>query len=169
VAAPVPGVAGALTSDRPRRGLTLRAAVRLKADAVPLERQDDRVAAVARRVGSGRVVLLGYVDTWRWRMLGGDGGPAAHRAWWSRVVSSVAYAPRLARDGVTTSGAALPAADSLPDAAPYAHAVAALGAPLASSPVAAAAEARELPWWIFVLVAGALLAEWASRRLRGAR
>jgi hypothetical protein len=165
------GVAGALLSAEPRRGLALSPLVRLKADAVPLERRSTAVAAAARRAGAGRVVQLGFAETWRWRMLGSGDAPAAHREWWSRVVGSAAYAPAVPRAGA--AGARRPALasapDTVPDAAPYAHAVAELGPPLAVAPVASAADARDVPWWLFPLIAAALLTEWASRRFRGAR
>jgi len=166
------GVAGALLSAAPRRGLALSPLVRLKADAVPLERRGAAVAAAARRAGAGRVVQLGYAETWRWRMLGGGDAPAAYREWWSRVVGSAAYAPtvpRAAGAGARTPTAANIAPDTAPDAAPYARAVAELGPPLAVAPVASAADARDVPWWLFPLIAAALLTEWTSRRFRGAR
>jgi hypothetical protein len=208
--APAPaaaGVAGALVSAAPRRGLTLRPITRLKVDAIPLEQRGDAVAVAARRAGAGRVMQLGYDETWRWRMLGGDGSVAAHRQWWSDVVGSVAYTParRPAPAGdapvVPTAdvGATLPVGgpprpgaggaggagagtirdassiasshappDAPPDAAPYARAVAALGAPRAAAPPAAPRRGTDLPWWLFFPIAAALLAEWGSRRLRGA-
>jgi len=163
-----PGVAGALLAAEPRRGLALSPVVRLTDEAVPLERQGDAVAAAARRVGAGRVVQLGYGETWRWRMLGAGDAPAAHRAWWSRVVGSAAYAPTVPRISVDARGDAA-RRDTAPDAAPYAHAVAALGRPLAAAPAVPVATAREVPWWLLLLIAAALLTEWASRRFRGAR
>ena len=66
---------------------------KLKSDAVVLERRPAGIAIAARRVGAGRVVQLGYDDSWRWRMAGAAGSENAHREWWSRLVSSVAYAP----------------------------------------------------------------------------
>jgi hypothetical protein len=201
------GVAGALASAEPRRGLRLQPVARLRADALPLERRAGTVAAAARRVGAGRVVQLGYAETWRWRMLGAEAAPEAHRAWWSRVVGSVAYAPVVARDSAparaaavraaTPAGANVPvggpprgngaargragatsrtnataapsAADTLPDDAPYARAVAVLGPPSPIGEPPAAPRRPGTPWWLFPLLAAALLAEWASRRFRGAR
>ena len=156
----VPGVAGALSSDSARRGLGLVPLARLAPDAVALERRGGTVAAAARRVGPGRVVQLGYTDSWRWRMLGAEDAPARHRSWWSRVVASVAYAPPV-RLSVF-------AADSI-SPAPYAALVAALGPPTAAPPATPPAPGAPLPRWAFALVLGALLAEWTSRRLRGAR
>ena len=67
---------------------------RSQADAVALERRPAGIAIAARRVGAGRVVQIGYDDSWRWRMAGAPGSENAHREWWSRSVSAVAYAPR---------------------------------------------------------------------------
>jgi hypothetical protein len=158
--APEPGLAGALATAAPRRALTLRPIARPRADAVIVERRGAQVAAAARRVGTGRVLQIGYDDSWRWRMEGDDEAAAAHRAWWSAVVASVAYAPATV--------------DSMPvlDGAPYAHALRALGPPSASHEPAVekrGAPAEPLRLWILLLTAAALLAEWASRRLRGAR
>jgi len=158
------GVAGALASAEPRRGLALLPVARLKPDAVPLERRADAVAAAARRAGAGRVVQVGYDETWRWRMLGGDEAASAHRRWWSAVVGGAAYAPAVARAGWDRrSPDATP-----PDPAPYASTVAALGAPRPAAPAAATPHGTGVPWWLFFPIAAALLAEWGSRRLRGA-
>ena len=37
----------------------------------------------ARRAGAGRVVQLGYDETWRWRLAGSGDAPTAHRDYWS--------------------------------------------------------------------------------------
>ncbi len=124
---------------------------------MPLESRDGRVIAAARRAGTGRVVQLGYDDTWRWRLGGAGDAPAAHRAFWSSVVSSAAYR------------AATPiAAGQGGDAAPLASLYHDLGAP--TPPVAATFHVTPgLRWWMFAALAALLLTEWASRRLRGAR
>ncbi|HWZ59066.1 MAG TPA: hypothetical protein VNW46_08840 [Gemmatimonadaceae bacterium] len=153
---------GAPSDTAPRRSLGLMPVTQLAVDAVVLERRGDLVAVAARRVGTGRVVQVGYDDTWRWRMAGGDSSATRHRAWWAAVVSSVAYAPRSERP--------VPADV---DVAPLAHLVDALGAPTA--PAASTAFARRLDIdplrspWIFGVLLLALLVEWASRRLRGRR
>jgi hypothetical protein len=145
----------------PRRSLGLVPVTGLTEDAVVLERRGDLVAVAARRVGTGRVVQVGYDDTWRWRMAGGDSSAARHRAWWAAVVSSVAYTPRSARP--------VPADV---DVAPLAHLVDALGPPTALAPRTAverlALDPTRSPW-IFGALVAALLVEWASRRLRGRR
>ena len=152
---------GVLSDTAPRRSLGLYPVTALVPAAVVLERRGDAVAVAARRVGQGRVVQVGYDDTWRWRMAGGDSSVARHRAWWAAVVASAAYAPRAPR-----------AAPVDVDAAPLAHLVDALGPP---APPTSAMESARAPFdptrspWVFGALLVALLAEWASRRLRGRR
>lgn len=148
-------------SAQPRRALALSALGGLTPDALPLERRGAFVAVAARRLGRGRVVQTGYVDTWRWRMAGVEPDPvAAHRAWWSSLVSTVAYAPRIPLSGSSEA-----------DPAPYASLVDRLGAPSAAIENAPRSSA-EPPWvraMLFTIFILALLAEVASRRVRGAR
>jgi hypothetical protein len=145
-------------SDTPRRALGFFPIVALASDAVPLESRDGRVIAAARRVGAGRVVQLGYDETWRWRLAGAGDAPAAHRGYWATVVSAAAYRATKAASSAEPVG----------DAAPLASLYADLGAP--STPRAAALSITPgLRWWMFALLALLLLAEWTSRRLRGAR
>lgn len=143
------------TLAEPRRALALTALV-TATDAVPLELRDDLVATAARRVGRGRVVMTGYVDTWRWRMAGGDDAPEAHRDWWADLVAAVArveYHPRpLPRPA---------------DEAPFADLVELLGEPTPAPPTGQ--PAAEPPYgWILAALSLLLLAPWLSRRLRGA-
>ena len=69
--------------------------------AFALERRGRRAIAVAaRRVGAGRVMQIGYDDSWRWRMAGGARDRSARIASGGRASSaSVAYAPRAAATG----------------------------------------------------------------------
>jgi hypothetical protein len=91
-------------------------------------------------------------------MSGGDASVDDHRAWWTRAVASVAYAPAIAPGN---------SVDSL-DAAPVANLVASLGAATeASGPGLASAATSISLWWLFAALTLCLLAEWASRRLRG--
>ena len=145
-------------SATPRRALGFFPITDLASDAVPLESRDGRLIAAARRAGAGRVVQLGYDETWRWRLAGAGDAPAAHRAYWSAVVSAAAY-----RATAPIETAAARAGDSAPLASLYAD----LGAPGAPH-VAAARMGAGLRWWMFAFLALLLLAEWASRRLRGA-
>ena len=136
---------------------TLRGAFRDDApDALPLESRDGHVAAAARRVGAGRVLQLGYDESWRWRLAGAGDAPAAHREFWSANVSSVVYR--------ATTATAPPSGDGAPLASLYA----ALGNP---SPARAAASiaAGGFPWWSLAAFALLLVCEWGSRRARGAR
>ncbi|HUF28966.1 MAG TPA: hypothetical protein VMM18_18435 [Gemmatimonadaceae bacterium] len=142
----------------PRRVLGVQPITSLASDAVVLERRGTAVTAAARRVALGRVAQIGYVDTWRWRMAGGEGATEAHREWWSKVVSSVAHAP--AQSGAAEEGAV--------DAAPHARLVDALGEPSAS-PRAARPAREPLMSWVLVLAVSLLIGSWGSRRLRGAR
>ena len=156
----VAGVAGAVTSAAPRTGLGGFPVSSPGADAVVLESRDGVAMIAARRVDAGRVMQVAYDETWRWRMAGGDESAAAHREWWSRLVAAVAYAPLVPRGSGTTSI----------DETPLASLVDALGppTPMDGRPGARGDNAR-VTWMLFILVAACLLAEWTSRRLRGAR
>jgi hypothetical protein len=138
------------------RRLGLRPISSLRADALPLGMRDHAVAVAARRVGPGRVVQSGYADTWRWRMQSAP-GEGAHRDWWAGLVGAVAYAPVASQP-----------ADLGSDNAPAAALFDALG-PMTANPANPhePASPRDRAW-LFALTVAALLAEWASRRLRGA-
>jgi hypothetical protein len=139
--------------------LALAPITSLRSDAVPLEKRAGAVATAAKRIGTGRALQLGYGDTWRWRMGGGDGAVRDHRGWWTRLVSSVAYAPRPRR--ATSAG--------LTDEAPIAHLVAAVGQPTSLQELAKHSRRRS-SWseFLYLLLVLALTAEVAFRRLRGA-
>ena len=162
------GIAGAVAGDAPRTGLAARVMSSIGPTAVALERRGAGVVVAARRLGPGRVVQLGYDETWRWRMEGADDAPVAHRAWWSDVVASVAYAPVVAR--AVTSPVAT-AAVHVPDAAPRAALLDALGPPVQGAAERVPVAPRRAPpdSLLFAIALAALLAEWTSRRLRGAR
>ena len=138
--------------------LPLRPLASLRADALSLRQEAAVPVLVARRAGLGRVLAVGYDESWRWRMLGGASGLAAHRAWWSRAVGSVA--PERGDDAMANDG----------DAAPRAALIDALG-PASSNDVTGVREPDDarLPFILLIVVAAALLAETASRRFRGAR
>jgi len=146
---------GGLLTDTPRRGLGGRVLGGLRPDALVLERRGAAVTMAARRHELGRVMMLGHDELWRWRMQGGEMSPEDHRAWWSGLVSSVAFSP----------GALAPERDG--DPAPLAALYASLGPPGSAT---WKATARERPWVNLLLAACMLLLliEWTSRRLRGA-
>jgi hypothetical protein len=131
----------------------------LRTDATPFEKRGPAVAIAAERVGAGRVLQLGYEDTWRWRMSGGDGAVRDHRLWWTRLVSSVANAPRIPRTTSTMST----------DEAPMIGLVTAIGS---ATPVEAksglSGNQSDRIAWLFVLLTLGLIGEIASRRIRGA-
>ena len=126
----------------------------LNAAGVALDRRAGGIAVAARRLGSGRVLQVGFDDSWRWRMAGGPGSERAYREWWSRAVAAVAYLP--ATSGESTASTA---------SAPLAWLVDRLGPPRAAAPSATRrpVDHRILLTLIMIL----LLTEWASRRLRG--
>jgi hypothetical protein len=131
----------------------------LASEAVALEKRAGSVAIAARRIGGGRSLQLGYQDTWRWRIGGGEEGVRDHRMWWTGLVSSVAYAPRVPRAAVVTPT----------DEAPMIGLVAAIGPPTSTGAIARrSATTSDLAALLFVLLALALIGEVASRRLRGA-
>ncbi len=142
------------------RTLSLVPIVNLKPNAVALDRRAAMVAAAARRHSAGRVLQHGYADTWRWRMSGGGNSVSEHRQWWTSAVASVAYAPRIVLPRVNET-----------DAAPLAALTAALGpaATVSGSASRGGSERAVSMWWLFGLLSVSLIAEWASRRLRGAR
>lgn len=145
----------ALPDSAPRQALRLAALTNVHADGVVLERQPSGIALAARRVGAGRVLQTGYLDSWRWRMGGrGDDAPTAHREWLARLVATAAYAGRH------------PVPGDAGDVAPLATLVDRLGAPTPAVPAEDKPETIEP--WIFGLLFALLLAEWGGRRLRGA-
>ncbi len=147
------------SAERPRRGLALWPVSRLDAHAVVLERRGGDVAVAARRVGLGRVIQLGYEDTWRWRMSGPEGAAEAHRRWWTGLVGAVAY-------HATIRGVA----PVSPHDAPLARTIARLGpadSTLRLAPASRSGRRRDAGVLFVIAVAG-LLAEWGSRRWRGA-
>ncbi len=158
-----PGRAGAETAgerdaferDEPTHALALFPLTALAPDAVVLERRDGAVASAARRIAGGRVIQSGYAETWRWRMQAERDGPAGHRAFWNQLVANAA------------AGGASARPSTLLDEAPLATIVQRLGPAVADSPSIAPAAPR-LPIWLGLLALVLLLAEWASRRARGA-
>ena len=151
--AQVANASGSIT----RGTLVMAPIVQPRSDAVPLERRSGALAVAARRFGAGRVLQSGYEDTWRWRMAGAESSVRDHRDWWTELVSSVAYAPRVAL--ASTTGI---------DDAPVADLVSALGLPIAlGDALPRGSSLSHWAAWLFALLGFALIAEVASRRLRG--
>jgi hypothetical protein len=143
-------------AEDPWRALPLRPLESMRPDAVRLAGRGTLTTVAARREGAGRVVQVGYEDIWRWRMQGPDEAGAAYRAWWSRLIAGVAPTP-----------ATRTAQSSSAEGAPLARLVEALG-PATAVP-AGSTPSGVLPAWILPLILLIVLAEWTSRRLRGAR
>lgn len=158
VGARVRAAAISFADSAPRRALGFYPVETAVPDAIPLEERDGVLLAAARRVGAGRVVQVGYDETWRWRLQGGGNSPEAHRAWWSAVVGSAGYR---AAHSLEVERFSL-------DPAPLAATFAALGNPSAARlPEPAASSTPGLRRWMLFLLLAMLLMEWASRRLRG--
>ncbi len=162
----ISGEAGAEASDEPRHGLDLVPIASLTSGSIALESRDGRVAVAARRVGAGRVLQVGYDNTWLWRMGGDDDSPEAHRRWWSTLLSGLVPVR-----GPTRGVAITPEHDTL-DAAPVAALARDLGLPVirtASSGMAPAATMIESfdPRWLLACALLTLVASWTLRRWRG--
>ena len=150
----------------PTHALPLHVLGPRRADAVLVESREGLPAIVARRVGAGRIVQMGYADTWRWRMEGEGRAVEEHRTFWSRTVGLAAAATAVPRLPLM-DGVAMPRDIARDDPAPRAALIQALGPAATEAP----AESRgpiELPRWLGLVILSLLLAEWASRRGRGA-
>jgi hypothetical protein len=151
--------------------LALSPVTALRTDAIPMERRGGAVAIAARRIGAGRALQVGYEDTWRWRMTGGDSAVRNHRQWWTELVGNVAYAPRIPRSSVTLPRVNIAAAANsgeAGDAAPLADLVTNVGPRASTAVMTRSGKSSDSSTWLFGLFAAALLTEVASRRLRGA-
>lgn len=150
-----PATAASARVVGPRPALRLAA---LKQDAVVLDSEGAGAVMAARRAGLGRVVAIGYDETWRWRMRPTGDASVVHRDWWTAVVSAVAY--------VRPAGQRAP--PGVYDPAPVAALTAALGPPADAVRTAESSAGWMPPVWLLFLVAiGSLLAEVVSRRTRG--
>lgn len=158
-AARLAGEPDAFDAGEPLHALPLLPLTSLRADAVVLERRDAMVAVAARRVAAGRIVQSGVEESWRWRMQGGASGAREHREWWTHLVSAAA--------GSAPSGAAASAARVADASAPRAALVQQLGDAVPSAPIIPS-DSRPLPAWLGAVTLILLVAEWASRRARGA-
>jgi hypothetical protein len=104
----------------------------------------------------GRVVQIGFAETWRWRLQGPAGAINDHRNWWLHLVAQVA---RVSRPGLDMPG----------DPAPYTDLIDVAGFPSAAPSIAKplSGGSSEIVWMLALMTL--LLAEWTSRRLRGAK
>lgn len=162
-----PAIAGALLTDSPLRGVRSQQLTPSR-EFIVLHAEGSAPMIGVKREGAGRVLTSAYESTWRWRMEGAENAPADHRVWWSRLVSTVAYASPVA------TGATVNVATRRPwpgDAAPVADLHAKLGASTTLSDVSSAAPTIPLPpiWLLMCIAVAAFLTEWMMRRLRGAR
>lgn len=165
-AATVSGEIGAEASAQPRHGLDLVPIAALASGSVSLESRDGQVAVAARRVGAGRVIQVGYDNSWLWRMAGNDDAPVAHRRWWSALLSGIV--PRTA----PVSRNATDAEHDTLDAAPVAAMARDLGLPVIRPTLIATTATRSFaasldPVWLLVLAVISLVASWTLRRWRG--
>ena len=150
----------------PTHALPLHVLGTRRADAVLVESREGLPAIVARRAGAGRIVQVGYDDTWRWRMEGEGRAVEEHRTFWSRTVGLAAAATALPRRAVL-DGVPVPRDLALDNPAPRAALIHALGPPRSEAPVESRGP-KALPRWLGLIILSLLLAEWASRRGRGA-
>jgi len=159
------GELGAEAGDKPRHGLDLVPVASLTAGSVALESRDGRVAVAARRIGAGRVVQVGYDNSWLWRMGGTDDAPMAHRRWWSALLSGL-----VPLSHPTTTVRMTPATDTL-DAAPVAALARDIGLPdvrAASASVRGTSRSAALDLrWLMAIATLALVVSWTLRRWRG--
>ncbi len=162
--ATIAGELGAEASTEPRHGLDLVPVASLAAGSITLESRDGRVAVAARRVGAGRVLQVGYDNSWLWRMAGNDDAPVAHRRWWTTLLSSVVpLSVPLTHN--------LSAEHDTVDAAPVAALARDLGLPAIGTatlaPVRENWRASLDPRWLLALALLSLVASWTLRRWRG--
>lgn len=153
----------------PTHALPLHALGSVRAEGTVIESREGTPAIAARRIGAGRVVQMGYAETWRWRMQGEGRSVEEHRAFWSRVVGAAAATSAARAPEVSPAALTAPASQTHASAAPLAQTLHALGAPVAAAPRGVARQqGPALPPWLGALLLVLLVAEWASRRTRGA-
>ena len=131
--------------------LAFRPLAPLREGAVGLEERNDRLTVAAWRSGAGRVIQIGYRDTWRWRLEGTGNAVADHRSWWAGLVAAVASRPL----EVTVRGS---------DPAPVASFIQEFGPPTSLPSTQSALVVWPVLLTVFLL---SVFAEWLSRRLRG--
>ncbi len=161
----IAGELGAEGSGTPRHGLDLVPIAALAARSVVLETRDGMTAVAARRLGPGRVVQVGYVNSWLWRMAGDEDAPSAHRRWWTSLLASV-----VPLSAPTSRVVTVAEADTL-TAAPVAALARAVGLPdLRDAGVRSTG--RDIRTsidlqWVLLAALVSLVASWVLRRWRG--
>ena len=90
-------------------------------------------------------------------MAGGTDAPELHRQWLTDVVGRVAYTGRLQLPPRPTTSAPLVALFDR------------LGMPATDGQDPDEGWGGEVPGWLFFVIGACLIAEWASRRVRGVR
>lgn len=170
----IPGAEGGVRSATPVDGLERWQLVPEPGAQVLARGRDGSAVTVVAPRGAGRVAVVAYRDSWRWRMAGLEDGAAGHRQWWDAVVRLVAV------DRTRWQ----PASSPFPGpGAPWLDLVARLGAPAPAERAAPAVMTRPDPppsrglrartlaarWGpgLFLAAALLLLAEWTARRTRG--
>ena len=159
------GEVGAESGTDARHGLDLVPVAALAEGGVALERRDGNVAVAARRVGAGRVVQVGYENSWLWRMAGNDEAPVAHRRWWNAILSGVVPL------SAPISRVQLDAEHDTVDAAPVAALARDLDVPVVHASrvttISRSLVASLDPRWLLALAVLALVASWTLRRWGG--
>jgi hypothetical protein len=159
------GEVGAESGTEPRHALDLIPIAELADGGVTLELRDSRITIAARRVGAGRVVQVGYDNSWLWRMGGNDDSPIAHRRWWTAILSGVV--PQTAPASTMRLD---PEHDTL-SAAPIAALARDVGLPVVrASSVDTLSQsfiASLNPRWLLWLAVLSLVMSWMLRRWRG--
>lgn len=159
------GEPGAEASDTPRHGLDVVPIAALAPGGVILESRDGRTTVAARRVGAGRIVQVGYDNSWVWRMAGNDDAPVAHRRWWTSLLSGI-VAVHAPHTRVRLAGAS----DTL-DASPLAAMARDIGMPVVRELPVTPVRRAVLPELdlrlLVVLTLLSLVASWLIRRWRG--
>ncbi len=163
--ATIAGEVGAESGTDARQGLDLVPIATLVNGGVPLELRNGRIAIAARRVGAGRVVQVGYQNSWLWRMAGNDDAPLAHRRWWTDILSGVV--PQTA----PMKRLSLDAEHDTLDAAPIAALARDVGIPRIR-PSSVRTTSRTFiasldPRWLLGVALLSMLASWLLRRWRG--
>ena len=100
-------------------------------------------------------------------MQGEDAAMREHRLWWSALVGAAAGEISPRADAAAASPTDLTVLAAAPSGAPLAELVHALG-PASDDSLRSTRRGADLPFWLGSLLLFSLVAEWGSRRARGA-